>query len=95
MLVLGFDLAKTMMVNAVLVVQEFYNGNTEQSYPETVYLQNFNLHIGGNKDWRQNPKCPGGPFMKADQGSNGWYFDDRIGQLVWSFGVEAWCNMRG
>ena len=33
--------------------------------------------------------------MEIDAGSDAWYFDERIDQDVWSYGVEAWCNLEG
>ena len=61
------------------------------------YFQNFELHIGDDPDWTKNPKCPGGPFMTTDAGSNGWVSEPSfaVNVPVWVYGIEIWCNMPG
>lgn len=99
MLVLGFDLRKSMMVHAVLVMQDHYGGQSNSHTTETEYVQNFSLFIGDSQDWRENTMCPGSPFMKYEAGSDGWYYDERTQfhtpGYVWAYGKEAWCNTSG
>ena len=33
--------------------------------------------------------------MSTEPGSNGWYYDENIGEDVWTNGAEAWCNLEG
>ena len=33
--------------------------------------------------------------MTYDTGSDGWYYDERIPDYVWTYGIEKWCNMMG
>ena len=42
--------------------------------------------------WSDNPKCPGGPYLKATYDD---YLDEYPNKLVPAFGFEAWCNMSG
>ena len=42
--------------------------------------------------WSDNPKCPGGPYLKATYDD---YYDEAVGKRVPAFGFEAWCNMSG
>ena len=100
---LAFDLGKPMMVNAILIAQDQFNGFSHRHTDKNQYFQNFNLFIGDSIDWNKNQRCPGGPFMKTDAGSDGWYWDERIRPIenprnpgyVWTYGKEAWCNLEG
>ena len=33
--------------------------------------------------------------MTTDPGSDGWYYDERVGRDVWTYGIEVWCNLEG
>ena len=33
--------------------------------------------------------------MTTDPGSDGWYWDVRLGSDVWTYGIEVWCNLEG
>ena len=70
-------------------------------------LQKVQIYIGDDLVYQNNPMCPGGPFLTADDPSNRTTFsasntDDEEGKS-WSvtdetwqnYGKEAWCNMKG
>lgn len=64
-------------------------------------FQNFEVYIGDDPVYSNNPKCPGGPFMLwEDQNSFTTVTQkDASGNLItvnaWKYGVELWCNMEG
>ena len=33
--------------------------------------------------------------MTLDTSSDGWYDDPKLGQRVWTYGKEIWCNLQG
>ena len=53
-LIYKFDLGKPMMVNAILVAQDQFNGDSDAHSEEKEYFQNFNLFVGNSPDWTQN-----------------------------------------
>ena len=57
------------------------------------------IYIGNDPDATNNQLCQGSPFLTTDTGSDGWYFDERsyfhTPGYVWTYGVEAWCNLEG
>ena len=59
------------------------------------YLQNLMIYIGNDPEATKNQLCPASPFMTTDADSDGWYYDDNVSGIVWTYGVEAWCNMEG
>lgn len=86
-----------MMVHALLAMQDTFEYYTHVNQNE--YLQNFEYYIGDSQDWKSNARCPGGPFMKTDPGSDGWYWDERTSDrspgFAWTYGIEVWCNQSG
>ena len=63
--ILGVDMHETQFQHAILLVQKFdpfvYNEASTTDYGD--YLQNFEIYIGDDPSWANNPKCPGGPFL--------------------------------
>lgn len=58
------------------------------------HFQNFQVYIGESTDYTQNPKCPGGPFLQKSD-PNSMSYDDFENKLIWNYGAEIWCNMKG
>lgn len=57
-IVITIDLKKSYFVHAILLVEYKgnYNSNKNTFGP-------YDLHIGDNASWLENPKCANGPFM--------------------------------
>ena len=60
------------------------------------WVQNYQLYIGDDPVYSNNPKCPGGPFMRTDDSSN-YTTIAKAGAdpNMWNYGKEHWCNMEG
>ena len=56
------------------------------------YAHSWEIYIGNKPLWSENPKCPGGPRLRADYKD---YYDEFGSRLAPAFGFEAWCNMSG
>ena len=86
----------------MVLIQDLYNGLAPHEHTnQNEYFQNYEIHIGDNKDYSKNTKCAGGPFMKTDDNSNfqtvsythnGQTYSN---QKVWKYGREHWCNLQG
>ena len=74
-----------------------WNSNLENQYGKKYLLQNVEIYIGEDLNWRNNPKCPGGPFLNFDATSAeyGYRYDPFKNVNIWKHGKEAWCNMQG
>ena len=61
-------------------------------------MQNFDVHIGDDLNYLNNPKCAGGPFMRTDDLNSytvGAYTYVAESGNFWNFGKEIWCNLPG
>ena len=86
MFVLGFDLVRKSKVEQLLIVQDMYDGNHSKV---NEYFAHFHVYVGMSKDWRQNRKCPGGPWStlkKVHSQESGWKFDPMKGEYTWKYG---------
>jgi hypothetical protein len=83
------------MQNSVLLVldqiSDWIGRDISAKLPQ-FYTHSWEIHIGDKPLWSDNPKCPGGPHLKATYDD---YYDEAAGKLVPAFGFEAWCNMSG
>ena len=99
--VLTVDLMAKYLVDGFLLVQDLYAGNSWGHTDQSQYFQNYSVHVGNNIDYRQNPSCPGAPFMRIEKygSESGWVYDGKAnlnGQgLVWRYGTERPCNLVG
>ena len=97
--VLTVDLKAKYLVDGFLLVQDLYAGNSNNlSMGNSKRFQNYFVNVGNDPDGRNNPSCPGAPFMTiADDGTtnSGWVYDPRVGFNVWRFGTERPCNLVG
>ena len=89
-----------MMQNAILIIQDQFSGFSHEHTNSNEYLQNLMIYIGNDPEATKNQRCQGSPFMTTDEGSSGWYYDERAANgrtpgYVWTYGVEAWCNLEG
>ena len=95
MMIITLDLQNPMFVHAVLIIQDLFSHHRPEDHKNSnQYLQNLQLYIGNDVDYKKNALCPGGPFMIV--GDSNWYtylpnYDDS----TWKYGVEAWCNLEG
>ena len=48
----------------------------------------FDVYIGMDEDYSENPKCPDGPYLEYDG-------RDLTSGLQWPGGFEAWCGLEG
>ena len=71
----------------MLIVQALNQMNNEWQR-----LFNFEIYIGDDATWQNNPKCPGSPFLET---GTEYIYDTVKAQSYWPGGVEAWCNMEG
>ena len=72
------DLMAKYLVDGFLLVQDLYSGYAWDITDTSKFFQNYSMHVGNNTDWRQNPSCPGGPYMTmAKDGSpeSGYVYD--------------------
>ena len=104
--VLGFQFEEPVFMHAITHVANQYNGSFVTNHTnKSEYFQNYEIYIGNSSNYNQNPKCPGGPFLRTDDDdsyveddfavSNSW---NGLGQgvgMVWPYGAENWCNMEG
>ena len=67
---------------------------TSSTSDYTKYLQNFEIYIGDDPEWANNPKCPGGPFMNINDLTS-YNYNSFKGAHDWVHGKEIWCNMEG
>ena len=60
------------MQHCILVVQDLFStGARHSSHSNTnEYFQNYEIHVGDDSDYNNNPKCAGGPFMNVDDVNN-------------------------
>ena len=78
--VLTFDLMDQYYVDGFLLVQDVYSRGSVDSPGNSKLFQNYYVNVGNDPDGRNNPSCPGAPFMTiADDGStnSGWGYDGR------------------
>jgi len=83
---------------ASLLVEDMKNGPSWSSLSLNELLQNYEIFIGDNIDYKLNQKCKGGPFMKTDDQNSYSYDGYAAGQKgqsgkVWNFGLEKFCNL--
>lgn len=57
-LTLGIDLGTSVTVHAILLVEEVTSNSNN-------LMQNYEIYIGDDADFRKNQKCEGGPFMQT------------------------------
>ena len=61
------------------------------------YAHTFEVYIGNDPLWSNNPKCPGGPHLKRtfDDYHDNWAYREHGKNTSPAFGFEVWCNMAG
>lgn len=92
-MIVSIDLGESFFIHAILIVQDLLSGIAPPEGLDSQWLQNFEIHIGESSDYRDNPKCSGGPFMRKDDPNS---FTQAQGKpRYWKFGVELWCGMEG
>ena len=102
MMVITLDFGKTVFQHCILVVQDIYSGRWFNDYPNSTqtnyWVQNYDVHIGDDPNYLNNPKCAGSPFMRTDDPnsytSGGFTAVGESGDM-WNFGAEIWCNLAG
>ena len=95
--VLGFKHAKVVMQHFVTMVQELFfmeAYNFPMADLDRYYASKFDIYIGNDATYSNNPKCPLGPFLRNAYDD---YFDESqsINGYFAAFGFEAACNMEG
>ena len=83
-----------MQNSVLLVLDQIYSGWIKYDTTELnkFYTHSWEIYIGNKPLWSDNPKCLGGPYLKATYDD---YYDELAGRRVPAFGFEAWCNMSG
>ena len=70
MMVIELNFGKSVFQHCVLLVQDIYSGNSLNDSPNSTetnkWVQNFDVHIGDDPNYLNNPKCAGSPFMRTD-----------------------------
>ena len=56
---IGVKVVDNAFIHSVVVVMQTPNSFQGLSYE----FHNFEIHIGGNSNYQNNPVCPGGPWM--------------------------------
>lgn len=108
--IFGLNFGEPVFQHAIYLQQDLNGGRAWESwegedyFDPTILLQNFEIHIGNNEDYTQNPKCAGGPFMRIDDVES-YFYDQQAANLgygngpgtgfVWKYGLEQFCNMEG
>ena len=70
-LVISFNLGSTYFLHAILIVADVYAEDEPSEHTnKNEWVQNYQLYIGDDPVYSNNPKCPGGPFMRTDDSSN-------------------------
>ena len=96
-----FDLGDSFFQHCVVLIQDLYGGQPHEHSNLNEYFQNYEIYIGDDATYTNNPKCAGGPFMKTSDDSNYStvsYVDNTIPHdnvKVWNYGRENWCNLQG
>ena len=100
--VLGVDLGDSYFAHTVMIVADLDQAPEtwdpyafREEYPYSNYLQNIEIFVGNNSDWRENQSC--GTYLAdpSNTSNNPDYTSMYDGGLLWSFGIEAWCNLEG
>ena len=98
MFVLSFNLGSSFFQHCILVVADLYTGWRPYEHTDTnQWLQNYEIYIGDDPSYANNPKCPGGPFMRTADTKNytsiTWSASGGGTADMWNYGKEHWCNM--
>ena len=90
-MVVGVRVIDKAFVHAVVVVMQIPFGYTGLM----TEFHNFEVHVGNNSNYQNNPTCDGGPWMEEDQASSnaGMTIDPSTGSYTWGWGKEVWCNL--
>ena len=97
------DLMTSQLVDGFLLIQDIYIDWAWSLTDESKFFQNYFVHVGDDPDWRNNPSCPGAPFMTIDKDGgpqSGWVYDATFSNtadngMVWRYGTERPCNLVG
>ena len=102
MMVITLDFGKTVFQHCVLLVQDIYSGvwltESPSDTDKNFWVQNYDVHIGDDPNYLNNPKCAGSPFMRTDDPNSytsGTYTMYGDSGDMWNFGAEIWCNLAG
>ena len=57
-----------------------------------IYTHTWEVYIGNDPLWSNNPKCAGGPHLSSTYED---YWDELADKLVPAYGFEVFCNMPG
>ena len=86
--------------HAILLIEDMQEGASWQALENTNdLLQNYEIYIGNEADYKLNQKCEGGPFMRTDDIQS--YSYDGFADVytpegyVWNYGFEKFCNLEG
>ena len=95
------DLQQRYFQHAILIVDDFRNGDAFNvvDYSDYIYLQNLQVYVGDDPDnYLNNNLCPGGPYLDINDTSNWLYEPSTFNwtfNSVWKWGAEIWCNREG
>ena len=88
------------MQNAVFLVQDHLSGwigDNKATDLDNYYAAVWEVRIGNSSVYSDNPKCPGGPSLKAtyDDYTDESAVADKLITPNPSFGFKKFCNMSG
>ena len=88
--VLGYDLNAPKFIHCVPLITNFGEGNGSHEPARERF--SYEIYIGDNANYQDNPKCAGGPFMNGQDHDSYTVYGST---WQYKYGHEAWCNMEG
>ena len=102
--ILGIDLGDPYFLHAIRLITDLdIIGSSHfipEAYPDTKdWFQNVRIFIGNSPNYLENEQC-GGIFLADPSNPNDPDYTSVYSSWsgtgnMWSFGLEAWCNMEG